>query len=115
MFNSQNHYFDSDPLDNYADLARKTKVVGQSVTPNPLGFEYQITVKLNGIDDLVLVVEQDYYLNRIVTPKLHYIHNNPENLAKTIQLTEMYLSAASQVGSQAETVKNYAINNLNLI
>lgn len=32
MFNSQNHYFDSDPLDNYADLARKTKVVGQSVT-----------------------------------------------------------------------------------
>lgn len=115
MTNQQNQYFAYDPLDNFRDLAEKTKVIKTDVKLNPLDFDFSITVKLDGIDDLVLAIEQDYYLERAVKSKLHYIHKDPQALSETIRLTEMYLSANSQVSAQAEQAKKYALNNLHVI
>lgn len=108
-------FFNSDPLDNFRDLAERTKIKEKGVFSNDLGFEYQTTVSLGGLDDLVLVIEQDYYLNRIVTPKLPIIHKDANLLGSTIKLTEMYLTASSQNGVTAEKVKSFALTNLNLI
>lgn len=110
-----NSMFKDDPLCNFGDLAERTKVMNKGLNSDPLDFNYVTTIKLSGIDDLVIAVEQDYYLNRLITPKLHYIHNDKELLEKTIHLTEMYVSASTEVGSNAEKVKRYALSNLNLI
>ena len=107
--------FTDDPSLNFRDLAERTKVKETGLNSSPLGFEYTATITLNGIDDLVLVVEQDYYLNQLVTPKLHYIHKDKELLNQTIHLTELYVSASSDVSANAEKVKRYALSNLNLI
>lgn len=109
-FASQN-----DPLDNFADLANRTTIKQKGLFSEPLEADFQITVNLQNMDDLVLVTEQDYYLNRIVSPKFERIYNEGDLLEATLRLVEMYLSASSKTGDLAEKVKRYALSNLNLV
>lgn len=105
----------SSHLDNFADLANRTVIKEKGLFSAPLAFEFKTNVDLSGMDNLVLVTEQDYYLNQILRPKFAQINAEPDLLEATLRLVELYLTAASQTNDLAEKVKRYALSNLNLI
>lgn len=105
----------SQHLDNFADLANRTVIKEKGLFSAPLSFDFKTTVDLSSMDDLVLVSEQDYYLNRIISPKFPQIQAEPDLLEATLRLVELYLTAASQTSDMSEKVKRYALSNLNLI
>lgn len=103
------------PLDNFADLANRTIIKEKGLFSAPLSFDFKTTVDLKNMDDLVLVTEQDYYLNQHISPKFSRIYADPDLLEATLRLVELYLTASSQTNDMAEKVKRYALSNLNMI
>lgn len=105
----------NEPLDNFADLANRTVIKQKGLFSEPLGFAVKTEVKIGNLDDLVLVSEQDYYLNRILKKKFIYLQAEPELLEAALRLTEIYLTAVPYNGPRAESAKRFALSNLNLI
>lgn len=103
------------PLENFADLAKKQVVTANGINSGELDFEFPLSVNINSIDDLVCAVEQDYYLNKILKNKLHYIINDKDQLQSTYLNINRYLSALHINTNQSELVKKQSLSRLNLL
>ena len=105
----------NEPLDNHYDLASRTRIIKKGLYSTPLGFDIRVDVSLNSLDDLVLHCEQDYYLNRFLSPHFEILQNEPETLHNVLRLTEIYLTYLPYETSKALQVKRYALSCLSLI
>lgn len=105
----------SEALDNFADLAKRQVVTAKGINAEELEFDFPLTVNIKTIDDLVCAIEQDYYLNKIVMKKLHYLTKETDQLNSTFLYVNRYLSASYSNTNQSELVKKQSLSRLNLL
>lgn len=105
----------NEPLDNFSDLATRTKVKEKGLFSEKLPHPVKISVSITNMDDLVQVIEQDYYLNRIIYPKLEFISKEKDIFDTTCRLVEAYLSVNHIDSTESARVKTFVLSNLNLI
>lgn len=105
----------NEPLDNYHDLASRTRVIEKGLYSTPLGFDIRVEVSLESLDDLVLQCEQDYYLKKFIAPHFEILQKDSETLHNVLRLTELYLTVSPYETPKALQVKRYALSCLSLI
>lgn len=103
----------NDPLDNFADMEAKTKLIDKGALAAKPDFHIPLTVMLDNNDDLATAIESDHYLNKILKNKMMYIQNDQGSLKQTFELVNLYLSADSLPAVQSAQAKQYILNNLN--
>lgn len=84
------------PLDNFADIAKKIQIKSTELNQlsNLEDCPYQITVNLESADDLVMVVEQDYHLSKVLRSKYNALSADPDLLQVVLRLCSIYQSGA---------------------
>ena len=105
----------NEPLDNFADLANRTKVKEKGLFSEKLPHPVTILVEVKSMDDLVQIIEQDYYLNKLIMKKLEYISKNNEIFDAVCRLVEVYISVNHLNSTNAGQVKTFVLSNLNLV
>lgn len=103
------------PLDNFSDQAIRQKVLKNGINSEDLDFEIKLTVNLNTIDDLVCAAEQDYYLAKILMPKMHYLIKDNSQLEQAYKCVNRYLSASHIQSDNAEKIRKQSLSRLNLL
>lgn len=102
-------------LDNFSDIAMRTKVMEKGLFSTTLPYPVAVSMSIGCMDDLVQVIEQDYYLNKMIYKKLGYISQEKDIFDATCRLVEVYLSVNHVESTQASQVKTFVLSNLNLI
>lgn len=117
MSHQEPHRFkeQNEPLDNFSDLSNRVKIREKGLFSENIPHQVKILVSINSIDDLVQVMEQDYYLNRFIAPKLIYISEEKDIFDATCRLVETYMSVNHIDSIEASQVKTFVLSNLNLI
>lgn len=106
-----------DTLYNFADIAKKTKIQQCEIMhlSNLENCPYPITVDINSFDDLVLVVEQDYHLNKVVYVKFPVIHADQDIFHYASRLVSIYLSGRHIHTQEAMEYRNRVLKHLHHI
>ena len=124
MSSDQNHRSYNEPsrfetqdqyLDNFGDLAKKQMVKEKGINAEELDFDIELTVNITDINDLVCAIEQDYYLNKILMPKMHYLVNDKQQLDQVLLLVNRYLSASHLNCTNAQKIKKQSLSRINLL
>lgn len=102
-------------LDNFADIANRTKVKQKGLFADTLPCAVSISVSITTMDDLVQVIEQDYHLKRVLWNKLEYINKEKDFFEAACRLVEVYLSIGHIESEQSNKVRTFVLSNLNLI
>lgn len=81
-------------LDNFADIAKKIQIKSTELNQlsNLENCPYRITVSLDNADDLVMVVEQDYQLSKVLRGKYNILSAETALLQVVLRLTSIYQS-----------------------
>lgn len=102
-------------LDNFSDLANRTKVKQKGLFSETLPYPVKVTVTVANMDDLVLFIEQDYHLKKVIWNKLEYINKEKDLFEATCRLVEVYLSIGHIETPESHKVRTFVLSNLNLI
>lgn len=102
-------------LYNFSDLSNRTKIKEKGLFSEVMPHPVNITVTVRDMDELVQVVEQDYYLKKILWPKFEYIAKEKDIFDATCRLVEVYLSISHIESAEAKQVNRFVLSNLNLI
>lgn len=116
MYNEPKHISEIlDQLDDFSDLAKRTKVLQKGLFSEPLGFTIKREVHITDINELADCIEQESQLKYMMSKKLEFLSKDNEMLKAAILLVEIYLTASIYNGERADKAKRFALSNLNLI
>ncbi|OIH12107.1 hypothetical protein A7M79_01065 [Acinetobacter baumannii] len=104
----------SDQLDNYSDVAKRTKTVGSGHLECLLPHPVNITVELNDVDDIIQAIEQDTQLKKALHGKYEVIFSEPVITDSVKQLIQAYLSIFTESKENIET-KQFILRTLNKV
>lgn len=105
------------PMDNFADIASKirTKSTELSHLSNLENCPYKLTVNIDNADDLVMVVEQDYQLSKVLRNKYNVLSADQELLQVALRLVSIYQSGVHIDTAEAAEYRNRILKHLHQI
>lgn len=111
-FEEQNLY-----LDNFADIANKIQIKSTELNQlsNLENCPYRLTVSLDNADDLVMVVEQDYQLSKVLRSKYNTLSADAALLQVVLRLTSIYQSGIHINTAEANEYRSRILKHLHQI